>query len=76
MAFVEQYDFDYDTGTNLTTAVSITRKFPRWYVEFVVAYDARYDDYTVMLNLWPEGIPESGFQTQTYDVLGRSSDKN
>ncbi len=75
VAFAEQYDFDYDGGTNLSTAVTITRKFPRWYVSLVIEYDARYDDYTVMLNLWPEGISEAAFQTDAFSMRDRS-DKN
>jgi len=70
--FVEQYDFDYDAGTNLKTSVALTRKFPRWYVQVVASYDARWDDYTVMFNLWPEGIPEAGFKTDTFSFRERS----
>ncbi len=75
IAFVEQYDFDYDNGTNLTTSMSITRKFPRWFVQMGFTYDARYDDFTVIVNLWPEGIPEAGFKTDAFSIRNRS-DKN
>jgi len=72
VAFIEQYDFDYDAGTNLKTAIEITRKFPRWYVGLVLAYDARYDDATILLNIYPEGIPEAQFRTGEYSILNRS----
>ncbi|GAG39885.1 unnamed protein product, partial [marine sediment metagenome] len=72
IAFVEQYDFDYDAGTNLKTSLALTRKFPRWYFQVVGSYDARWDDFTIMFNLWPEGIPEAGFKTDTFYFRERS----
>ena len=68
VSFVEQYDFDYDGGTNLNTEVTIMRKFPRWYAGFTFGYDARYDDFTIMLNLWPQGLPEAAFRSQAFRV--------
>lgn len=68
----EQYDFDFDSGRNLTTQITLTRKFPRLYTAFTFAYDAAYDDVSLVISLWPEGIPEArigGFRTS---LLGRS----
>ena len=68
----EQYDFDFDSGQNLTTQITLTRKFPRLYTAFTFAYDAAYGDVSLVISLWPEGIPEArigGFRTS---LLGRS----
>ena len=66
VTFSEQYDLDYDGGTNLSTTLTVTRKFPRWYVGLAASYDARYRDVTLMLQFWPEGIPE--FMVETGEI--------
>jgi len=70
--FVEQFDMDYDGGTNLVTSLTITRKFPRWYLGVTISYDRRYDDMTVMLQMWPEGIPEVRLDTGRMPLSDRS----
>ncbi|MHC4716906.1 MAG: hypothetical protein ACYS5V_08050, partial [Planctomycetota bacterium] len=55
----EQYDFDFRGGRNQVTAASIIRKFSRLYAAVTFSYDRTYDDVTVMLAVWPEGIPEA-----------------
>ncbi|MHC4561899.1 MAG: LPS-assembly protein LptD [Planctomycetota bacterium] len=70
--FVQQYDFDYRGGDNLVTSLTLVRKFPRWYMGVTGTYDARWDDYTIMLNLWPEGVPEVGIRTGQMSLLNRS----
>jgi len=72
IVFSEQYDFDFNDGTNLLTSVSITRKFPRWYAGLTLGYDRRYNDLTLLLNLWPEGLPEAAIRTQQVSVFNRS----
>ncbi|NLF30302.1 MAG: hypothetical protein GX591_05360, partial [Planctomycetes bacterium] len=54
----QQYDIDFDNGRNLQSRVSLIRKFPRWYVALSVVVDATTNDTSVLLTLWPEGIPE------------------
>lgn len=61
LSVFEQYDFDYDSGVNLGTSVSIIRKLPRWYAAFTVVSDQRTDDLGVFLTFWPEGVPEVKF---------------
>ncbi len=65
---VEQYDFDYDGGTNLISEVTFIRKWPRWYTGLTFGYDARFDDFTVMFNLWPEGVPEARMTSGTFSL--------
>ena len=74
-SFFQQYDFDFKGGTNSITSVSIVRKLPRWYAGFTVTHDRRYDDLTVMMNFWPEGIAEVMINTGRVRLLNRS-DKN
>ncbi|MFW6145822.1 MAG: hypothetical protein ACOC7R_00645 [Planctomycetota bacterium] len=54
----QQYDIDFDDGRNLQSRVSLIRKFPRWYVAVSVVVDGAPNDTSVLLTLWPEGIPE------------------
>ena len=71
----EQYDFCYRDGVNLGTRVTIVRKFPRWYAGVTFAYDARYDGddkITVLLSLWPEGVPEARIGGGRDALLNRS----
>jgi hypothetical protein len=74
VTFIEQYDLEYDGGISLLTRLKIVRKFPRWYVGMEISYDRRYEDFTVMLTFWPEGIPEAGFETGEFSLFGRSED--
>lgn len=72
----EQYDFDFDGGENVSTSVTLTRKFPRLYVAFTFGYDKTYDDVTLMVSVWPEGIPEVRLGTSRVGLLQRSRDKD
>ncbi|MCK5114360.1 MAG: hypothetical protein KAR11_06320 [Phycisphaerae bacterium] len=77
VSLYEQYDFLYHDGRNLGTRIGIIRSFPRWKVGLTMAYDQRYsgdDEFTVMLSLWPEGIPEVKLGTGSYNLLSESSD--
>ncbi|MBT3279535.1 MAG: LPS assembly protein LptD [Phycisphaerales bacterium] len=57
----EEYDFTYRGGVSNSTEISLIRKLPRWYVGLTLGHSARYqgsDEVTLMLTLWPEGVPE------------------
>ena len=71
----EQYDFAFDNGRNLSTTVTITRKFPRWFAGFTFSYDNSQNELTVLLTFWPEGIPEVRIGGSRLTLLGQS-DKN
>jgi len=60
LSFFEQYDIDYEGGTNLGTSVSLMRKMERWYmaVTFTVTQRDTGNDIGLYLTLWPEGVPE------------------
>ena len=60
VTFYEQYDFDFESGDNLSTRLTITRKFPRWYAGLTFVFDrgGEGDDVGIYLTFWPEGAPE------------------
>jgi len=71
----EQYDFAFGNGRNLSTSVTITRKFPRWFGAFTFSYDSSDNEATILLTFWPEGIPEVRIGGAKLSLLGQS-DKN
>ena len=72
ITFFEQYDMDFDGGRNMATSISIVRKLPRWYAAFTFAYNTTYNDLTLYLSLWPEGVPEVRVGTGRMSLLGQS----
>ena len=75
--FTEEYNFDFRGSENAVTAVAITRKFPRWIASLRLAFlreRADDDDFTIMLMLWPEGIPEVRLKHSRISLLGRSDE--
>ena len=73
----EQYDFKYKGGMNLGTSVMIVRRLPRWNVGVNFTYDAREennDALTMMLMLWPEGVPEARLGGGRYNLLSNSDE--
>ncbi len=75
VSIFEQYDFDWKSGDNLSTTVTLTRKFPRLYVSLSFGYDATYDDVTMMVSVWPEGIPEARIGTSKVSLLQRTNEE-
>ncbi len=76
VSIFEQYDFDFNGGENLSTRATLIRKFPRLYVAVTVGYDKTYDDVTVMISVWPEGIPEARIGTSKVGLLQRTNEKD
>ena len=74
LSFFEQYDFDFDGGQNQATSLTLTRKFPRIYTAFTFAYDRMQDDVTMMVSLWPEGIPEVSVAGSRMSLLRGAED--
>lgn len=50
--------FDIDSGDLGEFAVSYVYKLPRWYVAVNAEWDRVFDDFSLSLSIWPEGIPE------------------
>ncbi|HAU36223.1 MAG TPA: hypothetical protein DCX07_00715 [Phycisphaerales bacterium] len=72
LSVLEQYDFDYNGSENLITAVTITRKFPRWFAAFSFTYNRADDDIGLLITFWPEGVPEFKLGGGRMSLLGRS----
>ena len=70
----ERYDFDYESGRSLTSAVTITRKLPRWNVGVTVYYVDAREELGVTLSIWPEGIPEFSLRSSGLEQLMASDD--
>ena len=70
----EQYDFAFRDGRNLSTSLTITRKFPRWYTAFTFSYDNSTNEITLMISVWPEGISEARLGTGKLALLPRSDE--
>ena len=68
----EQYDFAFEDGRNLSTSLTITRKFPRWYGAFTFSYDNSNNEMTLLITFWPEGIEEVRIGGGKLSLLGRS----
>jgi len=72
---LEQYDFDYEGGECMVSSVTVTRKLPRWYASVTFAYDTTYDNVTLYLSMWPEGVPEARLSTGRLSIF-QESDMN
>jgi hypothetical protein len=61
----------YDTENNgsLTNEITIMRQYRRIYYGFTFSADASLDRQSVMLSIWPEGIPELASGSQRYAHL-------
>ncbi len=65
--------FDVDTGQVGEVTLSYVRKLPRWYLGVNLEYDNVNNDTSIMLSLWPEGIPEWGLGSRRFSTLGTST---
>jgi hypothetical protein len=74
LSVFEQYDLAYDSGTNLSTSVSIIRKFDRWFGGLTLVVDPTEGGVGAYLTFWPEGIPEFRLGTGRMGLPGRSSE--
>ena len=78
VSFFEQYDMAFHNGQNEATSLSIIRQLPRWFAGLTFTFIQGSDqgnDVSVMLTLWPEGVPEAQLGSSRMSMLGKS-DKN
>ncbi|MCU0916418.1 MAG: hypothetical protein MUC88_17915 [Planctomycetes bacterium] len=66
----EQYDFVYQA--NITTDVTLVRKYHRLNLGLTFNISDALDDRRIFLSLWPEGLPEASFGQRRYLGLGAS----
>lgn len=65
--------FDVETGNLGEVAVSYVRKLPRWNFAINVESDQVFDDFSVSVSLWPEGIPEWTLGSRRFTNLATST---
>lgn len=64
---------DIETGNLGEVAISYVRKLPRWNFAINVESDQVFDDFSVSLSLWPEGIPEWTLGSRRFTNLATST---
>lgn len=65
--------YDTDRGRLGELTISYIRKLPRWYLGLNVTFDEVFDDVSVSISLWPEGIPEWTLGSRRFSQLGQST---
>lgn len=65
----------YDIGRNELgeLAVAYIRKLPRWYLSVAFEFDEVFEDTSLQVSLWPEGIPEWTIGSRRFTGLGTST---
>jgi len=56
LIFSQQYDFDY--GSNITSDITLVRRYNRLYWGVTFSTDRSLDNQTLVVSVWPQGIPE------------------
>lgn len=69
LVFSQQFDFDY--GANIRSEISLVRRYHRTYWALTYSTDESLDSQAIVLNIWPQGVPEMSFGTRKY--MGLSS---
>lgn len=64
---------DLDRGRISEINVTYIRKLPRWYFAVNFELDNTFDDFTVSISMWPEGIPEWTLGSRRFSGLGAST---
>jgi len=65
--------FDLDRGRTLDATVAFIRRFPRWYSAVAFRLDESRDDYGVMFNIWPDGIPQASLGPRRFTGVGQTA---
>jgi hypothetical protein len=68
--FAQQYDFDY--GEGIRSDITLIRKYHRMNMALTVSADESLDDRSIVLSLWPQGVPELALGVRRYTGLGGS----
>jgi hypothetical protein len=65
--------YDIDRGQNGALLIGYVRRLPRWFVAVTVEVDQVFDDTSVLLSIWPEGVPEWTLGSRQFTFLGTST---
>jgi hypothetical protein len=64
VTFAQQYDFDYEAS--LRSEIIIMRQYHRIYYGLSFSADQSLDRQTIMLSIWPQGVPELAVGSRQY----------
>ena len=64
---------DVDKGKISEISVTYIRKLPRWYVAVNFELDDVFNDISVSISVWPEGIPEWTLGSRRFSSMGDST---
>jgi lipopolysaccharide assembly outer membrane protein LptD (OstA) len=53
--------YDFQTGNNILSSITMIRRMPRFNAALTVSYDANNADTSVVFTAWPEGLSDMGF---------------
>jgi hypothetical protein len=67
VVFSQQYDFDY--GANVESGLTFIRRYNRMFWSLTFSTDASLDRQSVVLSIWPEGVPEAAIGSRRYTGL-------
>ncbi|MDO8301831.1 MAG: hypothetical protein Q7T18_01175, partial [Sedimentisphaerales bacterium] len=74
ITFAQQYDFDYEAS--LRSEVTILRQYHRIYYGLSFSADESLDRQTIMLSIWPQGVPELAVGSRRYTgVTGQNANE-
>jgi hypothetical protein len=65
--------YDLDRGELGEIALIYIRKLPRWYVGINLEFDEVFDEMSVSVSMWPEGIPEWTLGSRRFTGLATST---
>jgi len=68
IVFAQQYDFDY--GANVRTDITFIRRYHRVNCGLTFSADETLKEQSVVLSIWPEGVPEMAIGHRRYMDLG------
>jgi hypothetical protein len=72
VVFLQQYDFD--SGANIRSDITLIRKYHRVYFGVTLSADESLDESAVVFSLWPEGVPELAVGLRRYMGLGDAAE--
>ncbi len=65
--FSQQYDFDY--GAGIRSDITLIRKYHRMNLALTLSADESLDERSILLSLWPQGVPELAIGQRRYTGL-------
>jgi hypothetical protein len=69
LVFSQQYDFDY--GANVRSDITVIRRYHRLFYALTYSADESLDDQTLVLSIWPQGVPELSLGPRRYTEIAR-----